>query len=423
MDTRFRGRRLGRTLLPLVIAAACALPALAADDPPLTLDAAVALAVRNAPLLAADAARVDAAREDRVRAGRLPDPELGVGLDNLTATGGGAFDPLADAMTMQTIGIMQVIPSRAARSAQRASADAQVLAASAQRALAGVDVRRAAADAWISLWAAQRRVELLANLRAQANLAVDASRSRLAGATDGATDALAARAEAADLDIRIDAAQAGIEAAQATLRRWTGTDASVTDAPDFGELPVAPATLLAQLDRQAPLLQWPAREASAQAALDAARASKHPQWSVGVSYAKRFGSLPDMASVNFGMTLPLFAGNRQDRDIGARHAERDAVLAEHEDARRAQRAALEQTLAQWRGWTRQARRYHDDVLPLAADRSRVALAAYRGGGALQPWLDARRDEITARLNYADALAAWGRDWAALAYLIPAEQTP
>ena len=423
MDTRFRGRRLVRMLLPLLVAVSGASPAQAADDAPLTLDAAVAQAMRNAPLLAAYAARVDAAREDRVRAGRLPDPELGFGLDNLTATGGGAFDPLADPMTMQTIGIRQVIPSRAARSAQRAAADALVQAASAQRELAGVDVRQSAAAAWVSLWVAQRKRALLEDLRGAADVAERASRARLAGGTDGAADALAARAEAADLDNRIDAAQAGINAARALLRRWTGTDASAAQAPDFADLPVAPATLLAQLDRQAPLLQWPAREASAQAALDAARASKHPQWSVGVSYARRFGSLSDMASVNFGMSLPLFAGNRQDRDIGARHAERDAARAEHDDARRAQRAALEEKLAQWRGWTRQARRFRDELLPLAADRSRVALAAYRGGGSLQPWLDARRDEIKTRLDYADALAAWGRDWTALAYLIPAEDMP
>lgn len=422
MVTRICNRRM-HALLPLVAAVACASFAHAAEVTPLTLDAAVVLAVRNAPLLAADAARVDAAREDRMRAGRLPDPELGIGLDNLTATGGGAFDPLADSMTMQTIGIVQRIPPRAVRAAQRAAADAQMLAASAQRTLAGADVRQAAADAWVSLWSAQRRLDLLEDMRGATDVAKRASRARLAGGTDGAANALAARAEAADLDNRIDAAQAGVEAAQAMLRRWTGTDASAADMADFAELPVAPATLLSQLDRQAPLLQWPAREASAQASLDAARAGKRPQWSVGVSYGKRFGSLPDMASVNFGMTLPLFAGNRQDRDIGARHAERDAVLAEHEDARRAQRAAVEQRLADWRGWTRQVRRFRDEQVPLAADRSRVALAAYRAGGSLQPWLDARRDEINTRLAYADALAAWGRGWAALAYLIPAEDTP
>jgi hypothetical protein len=48
----------------------------------------------------------------------------------------------------------------------------------------------------------------------------------------------------------------------------------------------------------------------------------------------------------------------------------------------------------------------------------VALAAYRSGGTLQPWLEARRDEIALRLDYADALAAHARAWAALAYLLP-----
>ena len=65
----------------------------------------------------------------------------------------------------------------------------------------------------------------------------------------------------------------------------------------------------------------------------------------------------------------------------------------------------------------------DELVPLAADRSRVALAAYRAGGSLQPWIEARRDEINTRLDFADALAAWGRGWVALAYLIPAEETP
>jgi hypothetical protein len=51
------------------------------------------------------------------------------------------------------------------------------------------------------------------------------------------------------------------------------------------------------------------------------------------------------------------------------------------------------------------------------------LAGYRGGGALQAWLDARRDEIELRLGYADALASRARLWVALAYLLPAEVTP
>jgi outer membrane protein, heavy metal efflux system len=63
------------------------------------------------------------------------------------------------------------------------------------------------------------------------------------------------------------------------------------------------------------------------------------------------------------------------------------------------------------------------LLPLDRDRAITALAGYRGGGTLQPWLDARRDEIELRLNYADALAARARLWTSLAYLLPSEVTP
>ena len=391
-----------------------------AADAPLSLQAAVDEAARNAPLLDARAERLMAAHEDAVRAGRLPDPELNVGLNNLTATGPSAFDPAADMMTMQSIGVMQKLPSHAAREAQRAAADANVDAADAQRTATSLEVRQMAAQAWVALWVAQRKRELLEELRKEADTAVLASKARLAGGTGNAGDALAARADLIALDNRIDAAQAEIDAARAELVRWLGEDANrpLADAPDFANLPTAPGTLLAQLDKQAPLLQWSARESQADAALDAAQASKHPDWSVGLSYGKRFAGRADMISLDVGVSLPLFPGDRQDRDVSARYAERDAVHAEHEDARREQRAAIERALADWRSLTAQVQRYHDELLPLAADRSRIALAAYRGGASLQPWLDARRDEIKLNLDYADVLAEWGRDWAALAYLIP-----
>ncbi|HEX7111781.1 MAG TPA: TolC family protein [Mizugakiibacter sp.] len=395
----------------------------AAAEPPLTLDAAVALAVRDAPALAADASRATAARDDAVRVGRLPDPELTFGINNLPVQGPGAYTVDADPMTMRTIGLMQRIPSRAARDAARALAQAGIDAADAARVAAGEDVRRTAAAAWVALWADGRRRTLLAEMREEAETAVSASRARLAGGTGSAGDALAARGELAALDNRIDAADAAIDADRAALARWLGADAGrpLAGPPDFAALPVAPARLLAMIDRQAPLLPWTAREREAEAALAAARASKRPDWRVGANYGVRTAGRSDMVMLEVGVSLPLFARNRQDRAISARYAERDAAAAEHEAARRAQRAAVERTLADWQGWTRQVRRYRDTLLPLARDRTRAGLAAYRGGASLQAWLDARRDEIATRIGYADALDAWGRAWTTLAYLLPPEE--
>jgi outer membrane protein TolC len=274
------------------------------------------------------------------------------------------------------------------------------------------------------LWAAQRERKLLDGLREQSTLAVKAAKARLAGGTGSATDTLAARTAAVELDNRIDAADADIAAARAALQRWLGdgADSTLAEAPDFSTLPSPPAQLLHELDRQGPLLGWAARENQAQARLDLAKAGKHPNWSVGLVYGNRIRR-PDMVGIEVGVSLPLFPGNRQDRDISARYAERDAVKDEYEDARRAQREAVAADLAEWQGDGKQVDTYRDKLLPLAADRSRTALALFRGGGSLQPWLEARRDEIDTRIAYAKALGAWGNAWARLAYLIPEHDAP
>lgn len=391
---------------------------------PLSLDVATQLAAERAPQVQAQLLRTDAARDDAVRAGRLPDPRLTVGLSNLTATGGQAFNVAADAMTMRTVGLSQAIPSFARRSAEKAVAktNAQLDESAVARLRQGV--KQAAATAWIALWAAHVVRDELDALRAQSSLAVKLAGARLKGATGDATDVLAARSAEAELANRIDAANAEIASARAALRRWVGNaaDSALAGAPDFSVLPIPAAVLQQRLDQQAPLLGWGAREAQAQASLALARAGKHPDWSVSAIYGDRIRRSA-MLGIEVGVTLPLFAGNRQDRDIGARAAEYDAVKAEHEDARRAQREVVAAALATWRGSARQVKNYRITLLPLAADRSRTALAAYRGGGALQPWLDARRDEIDTRVGYAQALAALGTTWAQLAYLIPDHDTP
>ena len=139
-------------------------------------------------------------------------------------------------------------------------------------------------------------------------------------------------------------------------------------------------------------------------------------------YGKRAPRLSDMVTLQVSVSLPLFTRNRQDRGISAKQAQADAVQFAHDDARRAQREKVERTVATWQGWNRQIQRYRDTLLPLARDRTKTALASYRGGGLFQPWLDARRDDIELRLRYADALAARARLWASLAYLLPNPET-
>lgn len=414
-----------RAASAVMLATVAAVSVTQAAVPPLTLEAAVRQGVAQAPLIAARAADASAMREEAQRAGRLPDPSLSFGVANFPVTAPGAFSLYSDAMTMRTIGLAQAIPSRAARTADRVLASAQIDVADADRVMTEQAVRERAAVAWIGLWSAQQQRTLLDELRDEAALAVKIAQARLRGGDGSATDALAARAEAGALDNRLEASTAAIEAAQASLVRWTAAPAmALADPPDFAQLPTEPDRLDRAIDEQAPMRVWAARDEAAQAALQKARAAKHPDWMVEASYGRRVPGLSDMVMLQFSVSLPLFTRNRQERGIGAKQAQADAALATHEDARRAQREAVAQTIAKWQGLGRQIGRDHATLLPLARDRTATALAAYRGGGSLQPWLDARRDEIELRLSYADALAIRAQLWASLAYLLPsAETTP
>jgi outer membrane protein, heavy metal efflux system len=390
----------------------------------LSLDEAIALAVAKAPMIEARDAGVAAAAEEVVRAAALPDPVLVFGVQNFPIAGADAFSLTDDRMTMRRIGVTQALPSRSKRAARRESALAVQSQAEAAGLATVLAVKRDVASAWIALWAAQRERSLLEELREQSRLAVVAAKARLQGGEGSVGDALAARAAELELDNRVDDAQAAIEQARAGLFRWILDDAQrdVAKAPDFSVLPEQESELLDQLDRQAPLLVWDAREASADAALAMANAEKRPDWSVGAGFARRGAGASNVVWLEIGVGLPVFSANRQDRGISARRSDLQAIRAAREDARRAQAESVRRIVAQWSAAGSKVGRFDESILPLHHDRTATALAAYSGGARLGDWLDAQRDEIRARIEYARLLGDWGRAWAQLAWLLPTEET-
>lgn len=411
--------------LPFAAALWFAVSARAENQSPLTLDAATARAIQRAPLLNARRAQTESSRQEAARAGALPDPQLSFGIDNLAIQGRGAFTAGGDDMTMRTVGITQVLPSSDKRRAQRAMAAASTELAASSEVTTGLSIRQQVAEAWVMAWGAHHERLMLEELSHAWAEDATVAQARLRGGTGSATDVLAARMEALDLQSRIDEATSREAQARAALSRWLDAtiEQPLADPPDFAVLPHDSSTLLASVDRQGPLLGWAARERAAAAALEEAHAEKHPEWSVGVSYGSRVRGLSDMVTLQVGTTLPLFTRNRQDRGISARAADLDAIQAEREDARRAQSQAIRAAWSRWESLGLQVRRHRDALLPLARDRAALALAAYRGGADIQPLLQARRDEIDHHTDYARMLDDYGQAWAALAYLLPEGATP
>ena len=113
-----------------------------ADESVLTFDAAIERALERAPQMEAQRAALESAESMQTTAGRLPDPALLIGVDNIPLSGPDAFSTTSDMMSMTKIGFMQSFPSGSQRKGERERASAEVTLAQAELAATRADVAR-----------------------------------------------------------------------------------------------------------------------------------------------------------------------------------------------------------------------------------------------------------------------------------------
>ncbi len=135
--------------------------------------------------------------------------------------------------------------------------------------------------------------------------------------------------------------------------------------------------------------------------VDLAEAKRQPDWRVEFGYGYR-RDYSDMVMLQVGMDLPVFSGNRQDRDIASALAMGEAAAAQLEDGeRRLESRALEAARDLERIGQRLAA-YDRDIEPQTSLGIEAATAAWRSGnGTLGQVLDAQRirlDVLLARLD-------------------------
>lgn len=395
--------------------------AMAAGGQALTLDEAVARAIEGAPQVNARAEGTAAMRELADSAGRLPDPALMVGVENLPVDGPDAWSTTADFMTMRSVGLMQEFPRREKRRLERERAAADVDLAGAELAETSLDVARETAQIWIRRAAIESALADLRALRPELELGAKAARAGVAGGRASTAEALAAEAAVVRLANRIEELESEAHHARVELARWIGVDADRPPAaiPAFDRLPEPASALLADIERHGPILPFDARLAAARTDVALARAEKRPDWSAALSFAKRGPDFSDMATLQFTFELPMFARHRQDPVIRGRSAELRQLEADRETALRAHVAELRKMLVEWELAGSRLDRYDKELLPLARDRVAAALAAYRAGrGEFQLALDAFEEEVDLAVERAVLADTRGRAWAFLRYLEP-----
>jgi cobalt-zinc-cadmium efflux system outer membrane protein len=121
------------------------------------------------------------------------------------------------------------------------------------------------------------------------------------------------------------------------------------------------------------------RQADADVAL--ARAGKRPDWGWELAYQHRDPMWGDMVSLGATVSLPVFAGKRQDSMIAAKTQTASRVRIEREAARRTLSAQLEADLADHRMHHDRLMRAQSTLVPLAERKADLETASYAAGNA------------------------------------------
>lgn len=427
MSFFFSARRHGRAplfsltgyLAVLATALTLAAPALAADA--LSLAEAQRLAIERSREITAQDAAVTASREMAVAAGRLPDPVLKIGVDNLPVSGPDRGSFTADFMTMRRIGVMQEITRSDKRSfrAERYQREADKGLAEKDKTIANVE--RAAAIAWLDRYYAEAMASVIASQREEAQREREAADAAYRAGRASQADVLSARAAVAQFDDRMDDAARRVRSAKIALARWVGdiADQPLSGQPAIDTIRLDPASLDTQLAHhpEIAVLNKQVDVAATEAKL--AEANKKSDWTVEVGYAQRGPGYSNM--ISFGVSVPLQwdQKNRQDRELAAKLVTAEQARAERDEMLRAHTAQTRVMLTEWQTNRERVARYSRELIPLAQERSVATLAAYRGGKAmLAEVLAARRSELDVRLSGLQLEADTARVWAELNFLFP-----
>lgn len=342
---------------------------------PITLPQALERALRDNPQLARFPFRLRAAEAQRDQAGRRPNPELALEIEN--AAGSGAYAGLDSAEL--TLSLSQLLELGGKRGLRRGLAEVEYAAVTQEQTLAELDVaaetgRRflAVIEAQAQLDLARRRVELAGRIAAQVDARVTAGRSSVAERHKSRVVVLNARlaADAADRDLEI--------ARRRLAASWGAAVVDFGDAradlfalPDPGPLEALESRLLDGPDLARFITERRRREA--QLALERSAASQNLTVGGGM---RRFEASGDTA-FTLGVSIPLGIADRNQGGIAAARERLGELETE------SQAALLEVRLVIAASWTRlaQARAAVATLRGEALTEAEQALAATEQGYA------------------------------------------
>ena len=401
--------------------AALALPQAAHPQSALSLADAQRLAVERSRQLAAQDASISASREMAAAAGQLPDPVLRLGIDNLPADGADRFSVGRDFMTMRRIGVMQEFTRNDKRRLKSERFEREAERGGAEKDVATAAIQRDTTLAWLDRYYLERMRAVVAAQAQESTLEIEAAGSAYRAGRGNQADIFTARAARVMLDDKLSELDRRIRNARAALTRWVGSagDATLAGEPAVKTIRLDTHSLEQELAGHPEIALLDRQVAIAETEAQLARANRRSDWSVELAYQERGPAFSNMVSVGVSIPLQWNPKDRQDREIAAKVALTERAKAQQEEALRSHVAEVRTMLNEWENGRERLARYERELVPLAGERTRAALATYSGGKSdINAVLAARRNEIEVRTQTVQLEMDTARIWAQLNFLVP-----
>ncbi len=358
----------------------------AAEGTALTLQEAIAIAVEANPGLAEMQARADAMAAVPSQAGALPDPMLSLGALNFPTD---TFNRDQEPMTQLQVGIEQALPFPGKLGLKEQAAEFDALAAASNVDEVRLRMVHGVKQAWWQTFYLDRALEIVSRNQNLLRQFVEIAQTKYKVGEGLQQEVLLAQVELSKLfDREIEL--------QGLRRQQTAKLNALLDRPAASpvKLPnqvhehlpaVLPdAELFMRAEHSRPVLGGKRQEVeAARTRREFARRDQLPDFRLGAAYGFRDGEnpdgseRPDFASIRLGVSLPLYAGRKQDKALQQRTSELSQRQYALQDELGKVQSEIVSALADYRRASEQVELFRTGVIPQARQTVASMLSGYQ----------------------------------------------
>lgn len=371
----------------------------------LTMASAMALALKKNPSLAGFSAEIRARDAAALQAGLLPNPELGVEMENFG--GKDALEGVDGAET--TMAFSQLVELGGKRGNRRKVATLDKTLAEWDYQSKKLDVLAATAKAFVEVLIAQEQVALNGDLLKLAEQTTTAVSEKVDAGKVSPVEKSRAQIELAAARTEANKAVRELEAARRRLAGFWGGERvdfgrAVGQLGDISTLPDE-ESLKAFLGNNPDMARWAAELERSEAALNLARSEAVPDLTLSAG-VRNFQETDDNAFV-VGVSIPIPFFNRNQGGVSEARARVDKAQSEQRAAKVGLVTGLSDTWQSLSAAYTEAVGLRDEILPSAQSTYESTELGYREGKLdFLQMLDAQRTLFTVKRQYLLALGSY-----------------